>query len=291
MKTSLSRILLILAAFALSVGFTACNSTEESEDSQAQDSTAVATVANEPEEDSVSIVLPSPLQIATLFKKSGLTYLEGLTNDPANASKYSSTNKRALNAGAYTTDLAYCVLNKQTQKAMDYVKTVRSLGAQMGMSAVFDNNSFVDRFEKNLNNEDSLAYVVADLQMETDMYLENNDMTKLSPIMFAGAWVEALYIGSKVYEKKQDDKLNHKITEQMIILDKVISLLEKYSKDDEELAGYVASLKDISTYYNSIPSVQQFKSSEEESEVKLTQDELKQLSSKIIEARNKIVNA
>ncbi len=291
MKTSLPKFAVFLVASAFAIGISSCNSSSESEDSLAQDTTAVSMPDELTEEDSVSVILPSPLQIATLFKKSGLTYLDGLTNETSKASSYSSTNKRALNAGVYMTDLAYCVLNKQTQKAMDYVKTVRSLGAQMGMSSVFDNNSFVDRFEKNINNEDSLAYVVADLQMETDMYLEQNDMVKLSPIMFSGAWVEALYIGTKVYEANKEETINHKITEQMIILDKVISLLDKYSGSDEELASYTATLKDISAYYNSIPAVQQAKASEEQAEVKLSDEELKQLSAKIVEARKKIVNA
>jgi hypothetical protein len=293
MKTTFPRIaILTMFASLLALGYSACNSGQKTEESTAQDTTAVAepVATEETDSDSTTVVLPSPLQIATIFKKSGLTYLDGLTSDIASASKYSSQTKRSLNIGVYTTDLAYCVLNKQNQKALDYIKTVRTMGSQIGMGSIFDNNTFVERFQKNLSNEDSLAYVIADLQMETDMYLQNNDMTKLSPIMFCGAWLEALYLGSKVHEKKKSDNVSHKLTEQMIILDKIVALLKKNSEGDGEITGLLASLNEISAYYNSIPAVKAAMESEEQAGAKLTDEEVKKLSQMIVDARNKVVN-
>lgn len=272
------------------LSFQSCNSGQQTEESPAQDTTATTEPAVEENSDSVEVLLPSPLQIASLFKKSGLTYLDGLTSNPASASTYSSMNRKAMNVGVYTTDLAYCVLNKQTQKALDYIKTVRALGTQMGMGSVFENNSLVERFQKNLDKEDSLAYIIADLQMETDMYLESNDMKKFSGVIFSGAWIEALYLGAKVNEKKTSENISGKITEQMIILDKVIKVLKKDNAEDPDVKVILALLEEIQAYYNSIPAVKALRENEDEGSAKLSDEELKQLTSKIVELRQKIVN-
>lgn len=268
----------------------ACNSTEQTEEVPGVDSVSAATAEQPAEdEDSVTVVLPSPLQIASIFKKSGLTYLDGVANDIANIDKYSSLNKKAMNLGVYSADLAYCVLNKQTQKAMDYMKTVKTLGTQMGMSSVFENNTLVDRFQKNLNNEDSLAYVIADLQMETDMYLEQNDLMRLSPVMFTGAWVEAVYLGAKVHEMKKTTNVSHKIVEQMIILEKILAVLKKH-ETDPEVKELSTSLTTVNNWYMNLPAVKSALENQEETQIKLSDAELKELTGKIVELRNKIVN-
>ena len=244
------------------------------------------------ETEEVSYSLPSPLQIASIFKKSGLKYKDGVTSSLKDPSKYTTNLSKALNLGVYSADLSYTVLNKQNQEAMNYMKLCRSMADNLGMGSVFEQSNLSKRFEKNIGNEDSLAYIIAELQMVTDMYLDENDQQQVTSIVFAGAWVESMYVGSKVYEKGKDKSLNSKLAEQMTILGSIINSLKSQEKKDPTIGGLVADLESIKTIYDGLPSVKNNPAAADdtEKEMTLTDDEVSTLTKKIEELRTKFIN-
>ncbi len=244
------------------------------------------------ETEEVSYSLPSPLQIASIFKKSGLKYKDGVTSSLKDPSKYTTNLSKALNLGVYSADLSYTVLNKQNQEAMNYMKLCRSMADNLGMGSVFEQSNLSKRFEKNIGNEDSLAYIIAELQMVTDMYLDENDQQQVTSIVFAGAWVESMYVGSKVYEKGKDKSLNSKLAEQMTILGSIINALKAQEKKDQTISGLVADLESIKTIYDALPSVKNNPAAADdtEKEMTLTDDEVSTLTKKIEELRTKFIN-
>ncbi|MCW3083893.1 MAG: hypothetical protein JWP12_1259 [Bacteroidetes bacterium] len=250
----------------------------------------VKTASAETEE--VSYSLPSPLQIASIFKKSGLKYKDGVTSSQKDPSKYTTNLSKALNLGVYSADLSYTVLNKQNQEAMNYMKLCRSMADNLGMGSVFEQSNLSKRFEKNIGNEDSLAYIIAELQMVTDMYLDENDQQQVTSIVFAGAWVESMYVGSKVYEKGKDKSLNSKLAEQMTILGSIINSLKSQEKKDPTIGGLVADLESIKTVYDALPSVKNNPAAADDTdkEMTLTDDEVSTLTKKIEELRTKFIN-
>lgn len=250
----------------------------------AQDTTASAEV---PE---TSYSLPSPLQIASIFKKSGLKYKNDLTSQVKDPSKFTSNLSKSLNLGVYSGDLSYCVLNKQSQEAMKYMKLCRTLADNLGMGSVFEEANLSKRFEKNLENEDSLAYIIAELQMVTDMYLDENDQQQITSIVFAGAWIESMYIGSKVYEKGKDKSLNNKLAEQMNILGSIVNALKAVEKKDPAIGGLIADLKTIKDIYDGLPSIKNMTEADADKPLSLTDDEVSSLTKKIGELRTKFVN-
>lgn len=281
-----SRLLHLTVAAAI---LSSCGSNQNADDSQSaadttetnMDSSAIET------EVGVTYILPSPLQIASIFKKSGLKYIEGLTNAEANINKYTTMHSKAINMGVYSADLAYCVLNKQTQQSLNYIKTVRQLGEQLGLGGAFEND-LLKRFEKNMNNEDSLAYIVAELQMQTDMYLEENDQKHMTPVMFAGAWVESMYIAAKVNEQGKNKKIADKLSEQMVILSKIIGALKSYQEQNNDIKNLSMELEKIQAVYESAKPART--ENEEDAEVVLTEDNLTKISAAITELRNKLIN-
>jgi hypothetical protein len=281
----------LLAAFSFTLF--ACGSGAKDENNEnAADSTATSQDSSSSSVESApSYTLPSPLQIAAIFKKSGLKYVEGLTNPTANISKYNSNTSKALALGIYSSDLCYNVLNKQTQNSTNYLKAARELGTQLGMESVFGANNLNQRFEKNIDKEDSLPMLIAELQLQTDMYLEDNEKEHVSAIVFSGAWIESMYIGGQVYEKTKDEKISSKISEQMTILESITKVLKSYEQRDAAIPGILADLNSIKDLYMSFDSVKKVSGSEnEDAEVKLSADELAQLSKKISEARTKFIN-
>ena len=271
--------------------FSACGSDtkDENQENNTVDSTATQDTAASSNE--ATYTLPSPLQIAAIFKKSGLKYMDGITNPASNADKYTSNTSKALALGVYSSDLCYNVLNKQTQNATNYLKATRELGTQLGLESVFGANNLNQRFENNMDKEDSLPLLIAELQLQTDMYLEDNEKEYVSAVVFSGAWVESMYIGSKVYEKTKDEKISSKISEQMTILESIVKVLRSYEKRDADIPAIVSDLSAIQDMYMSFESVKKTVGSEDEdAEVKLTNDELAQLSKRIAETRAKYIN-
>ena len=275
---------------AASMIFVACGSDAPTDDTitpPTEDS-----VANEVQTEEVTYSLPSPLQIASIFKKSGLKYKAGVTSDLRDPAKYTSNLNKAINLGVYSADLSYAVLNKQNQEAMTYMKLSRQLADNLGMGTVFDQGNLSTRFEKNLSNEDSLAYIIAELQMVTDMYLDENDQQQITSIVFSGAWVESMYIGSKVYEKGKDKSLNSKLAEQMTILGSIINALKAEEKKDAAITGLIADLVVVKDAYDALPSVKNNPEAEDDTdkELTLTDDEVTQLTTKIEVLRTKFIN-
>ncbi|HEX8516915.1 MAG TPA: hypothetical protein VF868_12000 [Bacteroidia bacterium] len=268
-----------------------CGNETSKEDSVTEADT-VATETATVEVEDVSYSLPSPLQIASIFKKSGLKYKDGITSTLKDPSKYTTNLSKALNLGIYSADLSYTVLNKQNQEAMNYMKLCRQMADNLGMGSVFEQGNLSKRFEKNIGNEDSLAYIIAELQMVTDMYLDENDQQEVTSIVFAGAWIESMYVGSKVYEKGKDKSLNSKLAEQMTILGSIVNALKSQEKKDPAISGLVADLQSIKTIYDGLPSVKNQPEAAEDSEkeLSLTDEEVTTLTTKIEEIRTKFIN-
>lgn len=267
-----------------------CGSETPKEETTPVDSTETVTATAEVED--VSYSLPSPLQIASIFKKSGLKYKAGLTSEIKDPSKYTTSLSKGINLGVYSADLSYTVLNKQNQEAMNYMKLCRTMADNLGMGSVFEQGNLSQRFEKNIGNEDSLAYIIAELQMVTDMYLDENDQQQVTSIVFAGAWVESMYVGSKVYEKGKDKSLNSKLAEQMTILGSIVNALKAQEKKDAAIGGLVADLQGVKDIYDALPSVKNAPEDADasEKEMTLTDDEVATLTKKIEELRAKFIN-
>jgi len=248
---------------------------------------ATAKVADA-DQDSETYLLPSPLQIASIFKNSGLTYMPGVTAPFKDAAAFSSQFDRALNMGVYSADLSYCILNKQTDDAVKYLNIVKGLSDKLGFGSVFESNAFLTRFQSNMNSTDSLASLIAELQMETDTYLENNKEKYIGVIAFAGAWVESMNTGNAVYEKQKSTGVSSRISEQMNILEGLVKLLNKYQASDKNIAGLMAQLKDIKTTYSGFDEVKSY-NPDSEQPISLTPDHVTELGKAIQTLRSKFI--
>ncbi|MEO6884640.1 MAG: hypothetical protein ABI199_11525 [Bacteroidia bacterium] len=282
--------LITLSVAAFTMILFSCNSGNNNVNKSGKDSlsTSHKDTTAEIKTDSDSYVLPSPLQIASLFKRSGLTYVEGLTNPQKDISKYTSKFSQCIALGVYSGDLSYYVLNKKTQEAMNTMKVSEQLAGELGMSSIYEQNDLGKRFEKNISNEDSLASIISDLQMESDSYLSDNNQQHVSAIVFAGAWVETMYIGANVYHKSKNSDINNKISEQMTILGNIIQVLTKYESKDTGIAPLVAQLQSVETIYNTTDAVKNHKS-DDESVVLLTEQNINDIAKKIEEIRTSFI--
>lgn len=251
-------------------------------------STKPASTGNNQMQDTVNVMLPSPLQIGSMYKNAGLNYLPGITDSIKETAQFNSTYSQALNMGIYGADLSYCILNKKSQDALNYLKLLHSLGEKLGFGSVFEANSLAKRFQDNLNSEDSLVGIIAELQMNADTYLTTNNQQYVSAVTFAGAWVESMYIGSRVYEQKKNANVSEKISEQMNILDILIKKLSQYKAQDNHVGDIIASLKGIEDTYKGYSEVQN-SNPDNDQIAKLTDAHITELSKEIQQLRLKFI--
>ena len=232
--------------------------------------------------------LPSALQIGSVFQKSGLKYYEGIVNSPLNVEKYDTKNSMLLNFGGYSADLAYCVLNGQNQIALNQMKALRGLAEGIGMSSIFNSESLFNKFENNLGNQDSVIEVMVQIQENIDMFIDDNNMQSMANIMFAGAWIEGMYIGVKATSNEEETQITGRLIEQMVILDnlvKAISSVENKSGNLEEIEKSLISLRD---YFNNLEEIKG-KQNINYKEVEIGIDKLKEIANRVVKMRNSIV--
>ncbi len=281
----MKKILFFIYALSF-VAFFSCNNTDSEENNLDQVDTTESPVVEQ------NIIFPSPLQVASIFKKSGLIYIDNITNNPENISNYDSQMSKSLNFGVYGADLAYCVLNNQNPKAMSYLKSVKSLSSELGITAVFNAENLFESFEKNLGNEDSLIKVLASVQERLDDHLQNTQSEHMGTIYFLGGWIEAIYIGTKVLESSDNVKLTQHLMEQTNMLELILRALKVHPQIHEvelqQVQKHLTELEQIvlnfeyvkGRNFDDIPM----------DEVQLTGDEIKKLSQKMDELRTYIVS-
>lgn len=235
-------------------------------------------------EENYDFILPSPLQIAAIFQRAGLNYVPEITNPISNNSNYNTEFKMAMNFGVYSADLSYNVLNNQSQKSIDYLNVVRDLSNKLGLSAIFETEPLLESFEANINNRDSIIYILSKLQKNLDLYLDENDVRYKSVIYFTGAWVEGMYIGAKSIDKRNRNAVANRLIEQLSLLENLIKGLKNYPKKTEEYNPVIAQLEQIGVQMDEISKtgVEQ-----EDGSIKfdVTDDKLDSLTQKVSDLR------
>lgn len=179
--------------------------------------------------------LPPPMQVLDEFSKSKLEVNTALLNSADNADKYMTSLKQAMNYGIYGVDLGYLVVNNRTLDAIKYYNTAKKLASQLGMEETF--NQFVNRFESNSNNRDSLTRVIDDAYAATDAYLRSNKRLETASQVLAGSWLECQYLTVKsllTASRNADNEILYKrVWEQRLYLDNITKLLSEFADNDE----------------------------------------------------------
>ena len=247
------------------------------EDEPVADTTEVE-MATEVANDEVTYMLPSPLQIVSLFKNAGLEYVGGITNPKENVNNYNSKYNQKLNFGVYAADMAYTITNNQTQESINYLNSLRELSEKIWLTDVINTMGVSERLEKNVGNEDSLVTIMADLQMDLDDYLDENGASYTGSIIFAGAWIESMYLALNGHSNN-NEKLIVRLSEQSYILENIINAV-KQANEDSDYDELVTSLEGVYSHFNEL--------SDENST--LSNEKIESIKASITELRTNIIN-
>lgn len=178
--------------------------------------------------------IPSPIETAALVKMSGVDFNKSSMNDPNKVGDYNTTKSQAFNLGVYGSDLAYSSIFEQSQEALNYFSAVKLLSDELGVSSVINDDN-ISRFERNIENRDSLIVFVNEVFWAIDATLVENDRGYVSAMVMSGGWVEALYIllkNGKDMKGEDLDKVKQLVADQQYSLENIIKLIDAYDNDE-----------------------------------------------------------
>lgn len=194
--------------------------------------------------------IPSPILTMLLLKKVSPAFHPELLNPTSKVDSYQTEHKRALLLGVYGADLGYSSIYKDKKNIIDYLVTVEKLTNSLGLGASFDNR-FIERYQKNTNNSDSMLYIVSDAFKNADLFLKNGQRKSVSALILAGGWTESMHFATTLAEKNNNQELLERIGDQQQTLTTLIALLEENNKasvNDELIRLY----KELSNVFQEI---------------------------------------
>ncbi|MDG1238098.1 MAG: hypothetical protein P8N69_04245 [Flavobacteriales bacterium] len=287
-KISLHFILTILISSTLITSCNSENSVKTTDKEVANDDEVTHSIEIDIVDHDFEFMPPSPIQIASILKKANMSYEEGLTNKISNADSYSTKFKQTINFGVYACDLAYCVTNDKYEEAGRYLKVAKKMSAKIGLESIFQSDHLVERFEKNIGNQDSIMDILFHVQMMTDDYIHDNDLRDLSVIYFTGAWVEGMNIGTHTILGNDDHKISVLLSEQMTIAKSIIKGLRAVQNQTDDLVDLTDHIDEVVEAYNNLWSVKQEGENIEYLDVELKHEEVVSISEMILELREEI---
>ncbi len=247
----LKHFLLLISVAGLFL--TSCGGNGEGEEGEEKDTVKVDTVkTNLLKFDNTLFSVPSPIQTSLLIKKSGANYNKEMLNVTSALNSYSNNFKKALNLGVYGADLGYVTIYEQTQDAIGYLKAVKKLADDLGVSGAFD-AALMKRFETNMGNRDSLLSLVSTGYRTSDKYLQNNERKDVAVLILAGGWVESLHFSINIAKATRNQEVINRIGEQKSSLDNLIKLLQPYYQN-EEYTEFIDQIVDLYNDFDGITS-------------------------------------
>lgn len=197
--------------------------------------------------------VPSHIEMIRLVKGSGIEFDRKIMNEPNQVANYNSVKSQAFNLGVYGTDLAYISIFEQSQEVLNYFSAIKTLADELGVSEVI-NDENIQRFERNIENQDSLIVFISEIFYSIDETLNENDRGYVSAEVVTGGWIEAMHIMTTNSQKmKGENKIAIKgiIADQRHSLDNIIELIKIYDNEDN-LGDLLIKLEKLNTLFEEL---------------------------------------
>ena len=281
----ITRNVIILTAFS-ALAFSCGSKETESHDADTAVAPAVDTTAVTVDDttkfkfDFTLANIPSPANAMQEFESWHVAYDNSILSNPQSSGKYATEFKRGLNLGVYNIDMAYAMMNNKGPDVLAYMKSIFQVSDALGLKNAV-NGMVGKRAESNLNSKDSLFTILDEIFIKSDKYLRTNERVYTASTIFAGSWIENLYLSSKIGALVTDEKskmaVRKHLWEQRFHLSNLVNLLSDY-KAKKECADLIASLK---------PILDEITALHEPSE--MNDEKFTSITGKIIALRNSIV--
>jgi hypothetical protein len=204
--------------------------------------------------------IPSPVASVNELSGWGVPYNTAFlidTKSPSPADEFA----KGLQLGAYNIDMSYAMVNNVGEDILKYMKSVLVKSEALGLKGAVD-QMVGKRAEKNISNKDSLLRILDEIFVKSDSYLRTNERVYTASAVFAGSWVETLYLTCKITEAGTEpsikEKGNKQLWDQRFYLKNLSELLNDY-KDKKECVALNDKLRVILNEITVIKDPKDFK--------------------------------
>ena len=292
----------IIVIFLLPLVFYSCNNSKNSSNDANVDSDSANNIGFQDHAQKVKKIfynIPSPIEMSSLMQRAGADYDPSILNRIESAERYNTNSKMALNLGVYGANLSYTRMSDQIQESVNYLSVIRKLSEGLGIPQQ-PGTFAVSRIEQNIENRDSLLYIITDIYASADIYLKESNRGSTAALIILGGWVEALYIATNIVDYNDPSKeIMERIAEQKYSLNNLIELLKVY-ENDEIIALYMPLLEKLNATFDKIEiittkaeiitdSVKKVTSISNQNKINVAIENIKELKTIVTELRKELI--
>ncbi len=176
--------------------------------------------------------VPNPVTMSTLLEKSGVVYSSDLLNPVENIDKYTTNYKKAMNLGTYGTDLVHMNIYDRTVSTVLYLKNIKDIANDLGLSQFFDYET-LNRLSENTQNIDSILLITSSGFDRMTNFLLEQKRGSIAILLSYGIWIESLHLATNADKVSNREAVYERIGEQKEVMDNIIILLSAYQHQPE----------------------------------------------------------
>lgn len=246
--------------------------------------------------------LPSPIEITQVLLKTEEPFNRSLLNSIDNLDKYNTSSSQSLNFGVYGADLCYCRVYDQLQDAINYLSTIKKITEKLNIPED-EGSETINRIEQNLENGDSIYYIISETYAKADSYLKENERDLTAALILVGAWVEGMHFATNLaIQPNAKPEIIDNIVDQRYTVENLIALLSSDGfKNLPEIAILLDQFSSLQVVYRSLTVTQQkatvitdqktqVTTIDAPKKVEITKEQLKEIADIIAQTRDKVVN-
>jgi hypothetical protein len=188
------------------------------------------------------------VEMSTLFNASGAIFNQDILNPTEKITDYTASSKKALNLGVYAVDLTYSRVFEQIETAGKYFNAMEKLAEELGIPSSFFENS-ANRFERNIDNKDSLIKIANEVYVSADTYLKENERYNAAAQIILGGWTEAIYIAIDMATSTHDFDIIERLADQKYSLSNLMEMLQNYASDPV-ISECLVTLRELQAVFN-----------------------------------------
>jgi hypothetical protein len=201
--------------------------------------------------------LPPPSEVPYLLISAGADFDASLINSTDKIESYQNdVDKASLNLGVYSADIGYLSSYEKSEEALNIMGECQKLAGAVGISDAID-YGMVARFEKNLENKDSLIIIVNEVMEKSGERLSQLDQLSSAGLLLAGSWLEGMYISTMIVnnysvEGLSDDDIN-------LILEPLVQVVLNQNKSLNDLLAVMNGVPKTNGVVNTISELEKIK--------------------------------
>lgn len=221
--------------------------------------------------------LPTAFEVSQMLGNANTSFSPEIVNSTDKVDEYVSTWQKAVNLGVYGADLSYAATFEKTQETIDFLEVTKKLIDDLNITSAF-NATMADRIESNMDNIDSLIFIVTESFYDTYNYLNQNGEEKTSILVIGGSVIEGLYITCELIKMSENKgELMAVLASQKVQVTKLVELMEKHA-DDENVSKILPNLRYVMLGYDQLGE-----------EAEMTEGQFNDIASYVKEMRDLIV--